>query len=120
MVVLGFAYALGAASMWPLLSQIVPANMVSTGYGTMTAVQNLGLAVFPLIISSIQQSPSIVDSPHRYGVPIVIFVLCVFVASVLAVFLYFLDRDQFNGKLNASATERAFLAKQLEEEPEIQ
>lgn len=117
-VVLGFAYALGAATMWPLVGQLVPANLVSTSFGAMTSTQALGLACFPLIISKLQELPSIVDTPHKYGVPLMIFNLCVFLSSLLAIQLYFIDRDELRGKLNASAAERIEIAKAVAEENE--
>ena len=55
MIWLGLTYSACAASIWPLLSNIVPTKYLGTGYGLMTAIQNLGLAVFhpSLVIFSI-------------------------------------------------------------------
>mgnify|MGYP001111321991 CR=1 FL=1 len=105
MAVLGLAYALGAASLWPLLPHVIAKKLVSTGFGTMTAIQNLGLSVFPLLISYIRGLSSIKGTKHEYGVPIVIFVACVALAAVLSVWLLVLDKRS-DGKLNASAQQR--------------
>ncbi len=113
MIILGLAYALGAAAMWPMLALIIPRKMVSTGYGTMTAIQNLGLAVFPLVISKIQRAPGIKDTTDQYGVPIVIFISCVTVACGLAVWLRIIDANA-SGILNASAEDRERIKKELE------
>ena len=50
MLWLGVAYSLGAAALWPTLSCIVEERLLGTAYGCMTAVQNLALAIFPLVI----------------------------------------------------------------------
>jgi hypothetical protein len=47
-----------------------------------------------------------------------IFNLCVFLSSLLAIQLYFIDRDELRGKLNASAAERIEIAKAVAEENE--
>eukprot|EP00696_Hemimastix_kukwesjijk_P019766 gnl/Hemi2/9139_TR3176_c1_g1_i1.p1 gnl/Hemi2/9139_TR3176_c1_g1~~gnl/Hemi2/9139_TR3176_c1_g1_i1.p1 ORF type:complete len:496 (-),score=189.90 gnl/Hemi2/9139_TR3176_c1_g1_i1:279-1766(-) len=46
---LGTAYSLGASALWPMLKFIIPARSVGTAYGLMTAIQNLGLAIAPLM-----------------------------------------------------------------------
>lgn len=114
MLVLGFAYALGAASMWPILSLIIPKHMVSTGYGTMTAVQNLALAVFPLVISSIQGMDGIAHTRLQYSTPILIFIFCVSVSSMLAAVLLAVDKSRNKGILNASAQEREEMLREQE------
>jgi len=91
--------------------------MISTGYGTMTAVQNLGLASFPLIISSIQGSPGIDNTRNKYGVPIIIFIACVAIAAIFAIWLRFADLAN-GGKLNASAEEREKMKQAEEREAE--
>jgi hypothetical protein len=46
----GFGYSMYASAIWPTLPFVIKAEMLGTGYGTMTAVQNAGLAIFPSII----------------------------------------------------------------------
>lgn len=43
MVWLGAAYAAGASALWPMVSFILPHHVLGTAYGTMTAIQNLGM-----------------------------------------------------------------------------
>jgi hypothetical protein len=43
MVWLGTAYAAGASALWPMVSFILPHHVLGTAYGTMTAIQNLGV-----------------------------------------------------------------------------
>lgn len=47
MVVLGVAFVLVPAAMWPAVPLIVEKNRVGTAFGLMAMVQNIGLALFP-------------------------------------------------------------------------
>jgi MFS family permease len=105
MTVIGFAYALGAAAMWPLLPHIVRKSLTTTGFGLMTAIQNLGLSVFPLLISYLRDLDGIKGTRAQYGVPIIIFIICVTVSSLFAIWLWVLDKRS-DGRLNASASRR--------------
>merc|ERR1712224_997337 len=49
MVWLGATYSVAAASIWPMVALIVDEDSLATAYGLMTAIQNLGLAVAPII-----------------------------------------------------------------------
>ncbi|MFU8843590.1 MAG: MFS transporter [Bacteroidales bacterium] len=50
MILLGVAFSLVPAAMWPAVAKIVSEKRIGTAYGTMFAVQNLGLWAFPLLI----------------------------------------------------------------------
>ncbi len=47
MMILGAAFVLVPAAMWPSIPLLVGKNKVGTAYGLMTMVQNVGLAAFP-------------------------------------------------------------------------
>ncbi|MGO4883471.1 MAG: MFS transporter [Bryobacteraceae bacterium] len=47
MIVLGAAFVLVPACIWPSVAVIVEPQRVGTAYGVMTAIQNIGLAAFP-------------------------------------------------------------------------
>lgn len=47
MIVLGTAFVLVPAAMWPSVPLIVEKNRVGTAFGLMTMIQNIGLALFP-------------------------------------------------------------------------
>lgn len=47
MIVLGAAFVLVPAAMWPAVPLIVEKERVGTAYGVMTAIQNIGLLAFP-------------------------------------------------------------------------
>ncbi|HEY3384151.1 MAG TPA: MFS transporter [Vicinamibacterales bacterium] len=49
MILLGAAFVLVPAAMWPAVPLIVEKNRVGTAFGLMTMVQNIGLAAFPLL-----------------------------------------------------------------------
>ncbi len=47
MIVLGAAFVLVPAAMWPSVPLVVKKEHVGTAFGIMTAIQNIGLAAFP-------------------------------------------------------------------------
>lgn len=49
-VLLGIAFSLVPAAMWPAVTKIVPNAKIGTAYGFMFSVQNIGLFVFPILI----------------------------------------------------------------------
>jgi nitrate/nitrite transporter NarK len=59
-VMLGIAFSLVPAAMWPAVAKIVKESKLGTAYGFMFSVQNLGLWAFPMIIGSV------VDSTNPY------------------------------------------------------
>lgn len=48
-VVLGAAFVLVPAAMWPSVPLVVPKNRVGTAFGLMTMLQNVGLGLFPWV-----------------------------------------------------------------------
>jgi len=49
MILLGFAFVLVPAALWPSVPLIVRSERVGTAFGLMTAIQNIGLGLFPLL-----------------------------------------------------------------------
>lgn len=49
MIALGAAFVLVPAALWPSVPLIVRKERVGTAFGLMTAIQNIGMAVFPLV-----------------------------------------------------------------------
>jgi len=49
MVALGGAFVLVPAAMWPSVPLIVEKSLTGTAFGLMTAIQNVGLALFPFL-----------------------------------------------------------------------
>ena len=54
MAVLGFAFSLVPAALWPAVPLIVEEKSVGTAFGLITMVQNFGLAAFPWIVGSLR------------------------------------------------------------------
>ncbi len=52
-VLLGIAFSLVPAAMWPAVTKIVRQSKLGTAYGFMFSVQNIGLWVFPILIGYI-------------------------------------------------------------------
>jgi MFS family permease len=50
MILLGIAFSLVPAAMWPSIAKFVDEKRIGTAYGAMFTVQNLGLWAFPLLI----------------------------------------------------------------------
>lgn len=53
---LGIAFSLVPAAMWPSVAKLVKESQLGTAYGLMTAIQNVGLASFPILAGSILDS----------------------------------------------------------------
>jgi len=103
---IGVAYSMFAAAIWPLLPFVLKQRELGTGYGIMTAVQNAGLAGFPLIIGAIQVMPELQDTLWKYTIPIMIFVGCAGLALLLTFLLLGVDAAATGGVLNKSGVER--------------
>ncbi len=53
MFILGIAFSLVPAAMWPSLAKIVEENKLGTAYGLMFSIQNIGLWAFPMLIGHV-------------------------------------------------------------------
>jgi nitrate/nitrite transporter NarK len=54
--ILGVAFSLVPAAMWPAVTKIVGENKIGTAYGAMFSVQNLGLWALPILIGVVLDS----------------------------------------------------------------
>lgn len=61
---LGVAFSLVPAAMWPAVTKIVGENKIGTAYGFMFSVQNLGLWAFPMLIGWVLEisNPGVADA----------------------------------------------------------
>lgn len=68
--ILGIAFSLVPAAMWPAVTKIVGENKLGTAYGFMFSVQNIGLWAFPMLIGLVLDSsnPNFTDqySPNEF------------------------------------------------------
>jgi MFS family permease len=56
MIVLGAAFVLVPAALWPAVPLLVRKNMVGTAFGVMTQIQNIGLFAFPKLNGALRES----------------------------------------------------------------
>ena len=97
----GVAYSLYAAVLWPSVPLVVPKRYVGTAFGVITSIQNIGLALFPLVIAAVYNA-----SGRRY-VPNVefFFMSCAMAGIVVGVVMNRVDW-RYGNKLNGVSTER--------------
>lgn len=67
MSLLGAAFVLVPAAMWPSVPLIVPKKAVGTAFGLMTFIQNIGLALFPFLNGKLR------DVTHSYTASMIMF-----------------------------------------------
>ena len=68
-VLLGVAFALVPAAMWPSVAKIIDESKIGTAYGAMFSIQNLGLWAFPLLIGIVldRTNPGITAETIKAG-----------------------------------------------------
>jgi MFS family permease len=91
MALLGFSFVLVPAAMWPSVPLIVRQERVGTAFGLMTAIQNIGLGLFPLLNGLLR------DSTGSYVASQVMFASLGFVGLVFALLLKRADRREGGG-----------------------
>jgi MFS family permease len=88
MIVLGAAFVLVPACIWPSVPLIVDARVVGTAYGLMTAIQNLGLATYPIANGALR------DATHGYTASQIMFALLGFCGLIFSLLLLRADRRE--------------------------
>ncbi|RKZ07340.1 MFS transporter, partial [bacterium] len=88
MIILGAAFVLVPAAMWPSVPLIVDPKRVGTAFGLMTMIQNIGLALFPYMNGKLR------DVTHGYGASMVMFASLGIVGLVFAILLKIADRKE--------------------------
>lgn len=107
---MGMCYSVCASALWPCISIIVEDRRLGTAYGLMTAFQNLGMAVFPIIISPLlpDADRTSADTTRQEFIDMYRDVLILFsylaCGSAVATLLLLLADVKEGGWLNASAT----------------
>ncbi len=67
MFILGVAFSLVPAAMWPSLAKIVDENRLGTAYGLMFSIQNIGLWLFPMLIGYVLDTSNPGVAPLKAG-----------------------------------------------------
>ena len=67
MFLLGIAFSLIPAAMWPSVTKIVDESKLGTAYGLMFSIQNLGLWGFPILIGTVldASNPGVAEAINR-------------------------------------------------------
>jgi MFS family permease len=88
MIILGISFVLIPAAIWPSIPLIVPRETVGTGFGLMTMIQNVGLALFPVLNGRLR------DMTHSYTSSQIMFASLGIAGLVFAILLKRADRRQ--------------------------
>ena len=108
LLILGIAFSLVPAAMWPSVAKIVAENRLGTAYATMFTIQNWGLAIFfwgigkVLDLSNKANLDSIREGTmnYNYTVPVLMLVVLGIISIFLALQLKKADKDQNYGLEN--------------------
>jgi len=88
MIVLGAAFVLVPACIWPSVPLIVDTRCVGTAFGLMTAIQNLGLAACPVANGALR------DATHGYTASQIMFAVLGFCGLIFSILLLRADRRE--------------------------
>lgn len=104
--VIGCMFSLNTATLWPMISLVVPQELIGTVYGIMIATQNTFLSVAPMLIGWL--GTVLADGDDRKMVIIAqrIFTATAFIAVICSALLMLIDR-QIGGELLATPAELA-------------
>lgn len=96
----GLAYSGFASVLWPSVAMVVEDKLVGLGYGIVVSIQNMGLAIFPVIIAQIYS-----DSDNEYIPNVeVFFVALAIIGTLIGVYLNFYDFFFLNSLLNGGSS----------------
>ncbi len=88
MIILGLAFVLVPAAMWPSIPLIVPKERVGTAFGLMTTIQNIGLALFPFLNGKLR------DLTHSYTASMIMFASLGVFGLIFAILLKKADKKE--------------------------
>jgi MFS family permease len=88
MAMMGVAFSLIPAVMWPSVAYLVDQSKLGTAYGLMTMIQNIGLATFNLLIGWANDAGGAsAENPGGYALGMWIFSLLGFLGLLFAFLL---------------------------------
>lgn len=84
----GIAYTVFNAVLWPSIGMVVKGRMTGLAYGICLSLQNMGLALFPVLVAALY------NASHQRFLPNVeiLFVSCASVGILVGMMLWVLDR----------------------------
>lgn len=103
---LGVAFSLVPAAMWPAVTKIVGENKIGTAYGAMFSIQNLGLWAFPMLIGYVleRSNPGVAEmikngkeAVYDYSNPLLMLAALGILGLIFAFLLKKADKEQGYG-----------------------
>ncbi len=88
MFVLGIAFSLVPAAMWPAVTKIVETSRIGTAYGAMFTVQAIGLMLFPWLIGLVldNTNPGVAETIAAGGEAVYDYTMALLMLALLGIF----------------------------------
>ena len=96
MCILGIAFSLLPAALWPAVPKIVPMKQLGTSYSIIYYIQNIGLMLIPVLIGKVLERNTIGEQVD-YTYSLIIFAIIGLGAIVTASLLLWMDRKRHYG-----------------------
>ncbi len=96
MCILGIAFSLLPAALWPAVPKIVPMKQLGTSYSIIYYIQNIGLMLIPVLIGKVLERNTVGDQVD-YTHSLIIFAIIGVGAIVTASLLLWMDRKRHYG-----------------------
>ena len=99
-IILGISFSLVPASLWPSVPKIMEARYLGSAYSLIFWVQNIGLALFPILIGNVLQwsNPGVTDPlKYNYTVPMLLFASLGVLALIFGLWLLALNKKHGYG-----------------------
>ena len=97
MVVLGVSFGLVPSAMWPSVPKIIPMQLLGSAYALIFYIQNIGLALVPILIGNVNQANTTSDGTIDYTLSMSIFAAFGVVAIFLSLLLKAEDKRKGYG-----------------------
>lgn len=99
-IILGISFSLVPASLWPSVPKIMDKRYLGSAYSLIFWVQNIGLALFPILIGKVLQisNPGVTDPlKYNYTVPMLLFASLGVLALFFGIYLKVLNTRNHYG-----------------------
>ena len=96
MCILGIAFSLLPAALWPAVPKIVPMKQLGTSYSIIYYIQNIGLMLIPVLIGKVLERDTVGEQVD-YTRSLIIFAIIGLGAIITASLLLWLDRKRHYG-----------------------
>ena len=97
MILLGIAFGLVPSAMWPSVPKIIPMQLLGTAYAVIFYIQNIGLALVPVMIGKVNQANTDANDVTDYTTSMTIFAVCGIISIVIALLLKMEDKKKGYG-----------------------